>query len=382
MSRRVAIDGVRCEEPVYGSTALDSCIFGMDEDERQATCYELPSARQKELRQQFISDSLEHHLSVCPAYRAFAARVGAELEAPFDIDKVALVPTASFKQGGVLSVRPNQVDKWCRSSGTLGKPSVVGRDRITLERMLGTIRAGLGLIDCWYEHELSVINLGPDRLESGDLWFAYLMSLVELSFTTIHEVVDGRIDYARCVADLKRALDESPQVGIVGPPFYLIEMIGFIRERKIRIDGGERLSVLTAGGWKRAKGLIVPRLQLEERMSDAFKISSASQYRDAFNQVELNTVLFECSAHRKHLPPWVYARARDARTLSPLHNGEQGLLSFLDASATSYPAFIIGDDVGEVQEGACACGREGLAVRIDRRVEGRDARGCALTMDR
>jgi len=56
-------------------------------------------------------------------------------------------------------------------------------------------------------------------------------------------------------------------------------------------------------------------------------------------------------------------------------------MSYLDASATSYPSFIVTDDVGEVHEGACPCGRSGTTLQIQRRLVSVAQRGCALTLD-
>ncbi|MEN8669512.1 MAG: hypothetical protein ABF318_10345, partial [Ketobacter sp.] len=80
--------------------------------------------------------------------------------------------------------------------------------------------------------------------------------------------------------------------------------------------------------------------------------------------------------------PWVYASTRHADDLSVQRSGELGLLSYLDASATSYPAFIVTDDVGRVYEGTCPCGREGVTMEVVRRLTRAAARGCAMAIDR
>jgi long-chain-fatty-acid---luciferin-component ligase len=369
------------EETLHGSSQLDQCIFGLDESERESTCYDLPLSEQQYLRRKFLHESVEHHLAACFQYRSFASRVSAQANDELALDSVPLLPTTAFKREAPLSIDKAEIAKWCTSSGTRGKPSLVGRDRLTLERLLGSVRAGLRLIEHWYEHELCIINLGPDSVEAGNIWFAYVMSLVELSYPTIHTVVNGKFDLTHCIRLVRQALEKSHQVGIVGPPFRVLELVHFMDAQNQQLRAGKQLTVVTAGGWKRASGKPVPRAEFENHIGETLGLDSRSQYRDAFNQAELNTVLFECAAHRKHVPPWVHARARDPRTLNAIPHGETGLLSFLDASANSFPSFIVGDDVGVVEEGKCPCGREGLFIRIQRRIEGRHARGCALVMD-
>ncbi|HEX3106705.1 MAG TPA: hypothetical protein VHQ22_19875 [Terriglobales bacterium] len=369
------------QETLRGSSELDQCIFGLDESERENTCYDLPLSEQQDLRRGFIRESVEHHLAACFQYRSFASRVAEQANGELELDAVPFLPTTAFKRETPLSTDKAEIAKWCTSSGTRGKPSLVGRDRLTLERLLGSVRAGLRLIEHWYEHELYIINLGPDSVEAGNIWFTYVMSLVELSYPTIHTVVNGKLDLAHCIRLVRHALEKWPQVGIVGPPFRVLELVRFMDAQNQQIRAGKQLTVVTAGGWKRASGESVPRTEFESHVGETLGLDSRTQYRDAFNQAELNTVLFECAAHRKHVPPWVHARARDPRTLNAVPYGEAGLLSFLDASANSFPSFIVGDDVGVVDEGKCPCGREGLFIRIERRVEGRQARGCALVMD-
>jgi len=97
--------------------------------------------------------------------------------------------------------------------------------------------------------------------------------------------------------------------------------------------------------------------------------------------VELNTVVLECSAKRKHVPPWLYVRARNAADLTVLDDCEEGVLSFLDGTAESYPAFILSDDIGAVVSNMkCECGRTTDVVEIRRRVRRIEERGCALRM--
>jgi long-chain-fatty-acid---luciferin-component ligase len=93
-------------------------------------------------------------------------------------------------------------------------------------------------------------------------------------------------------------------------------------------------------------------------------------------------VIFECAHGRKHLPPWLYAAARHPRSLELLGDGEPGILSFLDPSAVSYPAFILSDDFGSVTRAAsCSCGLRTDVLQIERRINRIESRGCALKMN-
>ena len=343
---------------------------------------ELPIARQHALRDRHVREALRAHLERCPAYAAFAERRGLDREGNGELGAIPLVPSSVFKAGRVLSVPDAEVAKWCKSSGTQGAHSVVGRDRTTLERLLGSIRVGVTLIHAWLEDDLEVIHLGPDRSEAGDTWFLYVMSLIELLYPTRHFVRGGAFDVPGALARVHELVARADRhVAVVGPPFRVLELIEVIERSGARIVGGRGMTVLTAGGWKRFSGKRIERDAFAARARAAFGLDDVSQVRDAFNQVELNTVFIECSAHRKHVPPWVYPAARDPDRLTVLPPGEVGVMSYLDASATSYPSFIVTEDVGEVSEGSCPCGRAGTTLQVHRRLVTVAQRGCALTLD-
>jgi long-chain-fatty-acid---luciferin-component ligase len=139
--------------------------------------------------------------------------------------------------------------------------------------------------------------------------------------------------------------------------------------------------VVTAGGWKRLDGERIEPAAFRAMVADALGLAGEDQVRDAFNQVELNSVVFECEQHAKHLPPWLFGFTRSVDTLAAQPSGTLGLLSFVDCSASSYPASIVSDDFGTVDEQPCACGRPGAILHIERRVARGFQRGCALALE-
>ena len=68
----------------------------------------------------------------------------------------------------------------CTSSGTQGGRSVVNRDRRTLERFLGSVSSTLEILDLDAERPTRFYVLGPDTVEAADLWFSYVLSIVDL----------------------------------------------------------------------------------------------------------------------------------------------------------------------------------------------------------
>jgi long-chain-fatty-acid---luciferin-component ligase len=360
---------------IDASTPLDSLIFSED------PWYDLPLGEQAALTADLVQGALEFHLANCAPYAAYFERCGPRESRPQPAD-VPLISTRLFKHAEIRSVPAREIEQWYVSSGTNGPRSRVGRDRTSLERLIGSVRASLGLVGEWHEEEMTLINLGPGREDTGNVWFQYVMSLVELMYAT-HSVVRDGVLRAEGVTDLLVGLLAGGEhVGIIGPPFLVYELCRSIEGRGVAVEGGGRLTVITAGGWKRHAGVMPPRPEFERLVARSLRLERADQMRDAFNQVELNTVFFECAAHEKHVPPWVFAAARDPRSLGALPPGREGLLSYVDASSKSYPSFLVADDVGVVRVGACACGREGTRVEVIRRLDTRAQKGCALAMDK
>lgn len=337
--------------------------------------WDLPLEDQRTLRRRLVLDAFHRHVSSNATYRDYVSRVGAT--APDALAEVPLLPTSLFKHPRAqLALSPSEGVQRCVSSGTQGSRSVVGRDDDTMELLVGSMATGLGLIGEWYEHELDVVNLGPALDEADDVWFAHVLALVEVLYPTHHAMRAGRVEWDDVARRLEVSLDAGRNVGIIGPPFLARELAEACG-RHGGIDGGDRVTVVTGGGWKGFHQSRLARDELTERLAKALRLNGDAQVRDAFNQVELNTIVFECDALVKHVPAWLDVTARDPRTLEPLPEGEVGILSFLDPSALSFPCFILGEDVGMVTSGACSCGRTSVYLHVHRRIERAESWGCA-----
>jgi long-chain-fatty-acid---luciferin-component ligase len=62
--------------------------------------------------------------------------------------------------------------------------------------------------------------------------------------------------------------------------------------------------------------------------------------------------------------------------------GRTGTIAVLDALNTSYPGFLLTDDMGEVEAGTCACGRTGQVITFRQRRQGAELGRCAVSVER
>lgn len=351
--------------------AIDALLFSESESMLSETEVDA-------LQCEWSSAFMEQHARSGSPYLEWVERRNAMgARSPADIP---LVPTSIFKSMNLLSIEDNMVEQWCISSGTQGATSRVGRDRATLDRLIGSLRYGLLMLPQHYEEELEIVHLGPSHADAGDIWFPYVMSLTELLYPTRSYMLGSQLLLADALDRIRNALAvPSRSVAVIGAPFAVQQLAAYA-DTQSPVDGGDRLLIVTGGGWKRQAASAPSKSDFRARMAQTFGISEPLHIRDAFNQVELNTVVFECEAHRMHLPPWLFAQARCARTLEPLPDGTIGLLSFVDLSATSYPAAIVGDDIGRIDRSPCTCGRSRPSIEIIRRVDRISQKGCALRL--
>jgi long-chain-fatty-acid---luciferin-component ligase len=374
----VTLDGPVAERPVGSISELDS-LLGSD------GLFHLESAEAVGIRVRHVRDAVALHLDRNSRYREYAARCDFDLDSPDAargtslLDAVPLLPTSVFKRPLEHVRTGDDPVITTTSSGTLGTISRVPRDDVTLMRFYATVTAGIRGVLGVEDSTTPVLNLLPPVDQVEHLWVSYVMSGVALLFPSTSYVDGVGFDVDALLGDLA-AVPASRSVGLVGPPSLLLEVAV-----AAAAAGGLRLPsdsiVIAMGGWKRRQSGAVDRSAFDGTVAAALGLDP-SRVRDAFNMVELNTVIVECEHKRKHCPPWLYARARDPRTLRPLPSGVAGVLSFLDATATSYPGFVLSDDLGSVdQDVACPCGRRTDVLRILRRVRRTESRGCALKIE-
>ncbi len=362
-------------EHIDTTDVIDRLVFGPTD---AMTAAEL-GARQLDAMTQAVT----HHLDWCASYRAFAERVGfrvADLDSPDRLVLVPQIPSAAFKRDRIVSGEPTAGLTRCFSTGTRGPRSVVHRDRTTMQRLLGSVRVGTQLVGDLDDERVVVVDLGPPPDEQSPVWFSYLMSLVEIDHVTEHMARRGRLDLEAAAERIRDLLDQGFDVLVVGIPPLVAALAERARRPDVHVQAPGRIRIVTGGGWKQAEDRSLEPERFRELVMAAWGLEDTGAVRDTYNQVELNTVIFECSHHRKHLPPWLSVLIRDPADLTVMGPGHTGLITYLDPTAVSYPAFVVTDDLGRLETRPCPCGDSRPSLVIDRRVTRRGERGCALSL--
>lgn len=380
MTSRSAMDDARKVTNIVALDLTDDLLY------QGENVFGLPLDQVGDLRLHAIGAAFKRHFDGCTEYRRYAQTRGIcpeQVRAVEQLDDIPLIPTSVFKRKELVTHPLEGAIRVCASSGTQGSRSAIVRDRRTLERFVGSVEQGSRLLGIDTNSDGHIFVLGPDTAEAGDLWFSYVLSIVDLLLPTSFHVRDG-IFQGQEVLEALAGLDSGVRPVILGPPVLVRELADLAGNACGSIDLGACDGlVITAGGWKRAVGSAIGRDELTGLAIKSFGLGDEGQVRDCFNMVELNTVLFECALRVKHIPPWLRVTARDPGTLALLPSGAEGVLAFLDALPTSYPGFVLSDDLGVVRQSySCGCGRTSDVLDIARRIETVEARGCALKMDR
>ena len=330
-------------------------------------------------RRKLLSEAVNTQVARCALYRAFFQRSGGDVNRVEEIGMAAVpvLPVRAFKhQGRDLRTDSLQDGQLFRSSGTQGIMSEVFRNEVTLSRLLGSVELGArelaGISD-----DATVVLVGPDLENAGGIWFSYVMALVELLFPTVSVLKDGTLN-RNLAFDVLASRGEFPKL-IVGVPPAIWDLVQSAREAGVVLR--DVTHVITGGGWKRRTDEEVS-VQLFRDAIHHHPGGADIVVRDSYNMVELNTVLFECEKGWFHVPPWLFIDALDPTTMSSVGKGRPGLLTFYDASASSFPGFVLTEDVVALgREEHCPCGRAGETMRFIRRVRRSDSRGCARRVD-
>ena len=330
----------------------------------------------------FLKESVKWHYDNNKYYRAYCDNNNFNIDdIDSDISSIPALPSAIFKRHKDFSItRDDGSILLTTSSGTQGTISKVPRDNDTLMRFFASVTAGVQKVLKIEQNELYVYCLSPENHEVKHLWISYVLAGILVYYPTKYYVKNSEFLIDKLIEDLRniKTIDENHPVLIVGPPALILDTTKRLEQTQ-SLHLGEHCKILTIGGWKTRQGESVKRPLFDEKVAAAFGLSSIENVRDVYNMVELNTVIFECSEHKKHCPPWLYVRAFDPKTLTVLPSGELGILGYFDPTALSYPGFILCDDFGRVHENIkCSCGITSDVVEIERRINKLESRGCAL----
>ncbi len=346
----------------------------------------LPDADRRESTARLVLRLFAYHYEVNSFYRSRCEEAGVDpgtVSTGRGLVAIPLLPVGLFKQSNahVLMSRPlDEVELEIRSTGTSGVPSVARRDTRT------TTSAALALL-AQYREFFSIsggagLFLCQSPAENPEMGLAKVFNLFCGLLDRSHYALHGysfREDEA--VAFLAREQGRSLR-HVFGPPFLVNRLLDFLVKSGSELKLDEDSLVVTLGGWKRYTGTTIDERRFREKAARCLGIAPAN-IRDMYGLIESDMLAIECEHHNKHVPPWCHVSVRDITDPSKeVRDGVRGVIAVLSGLNTSYPAFILTEDVGIRSDGACECGRRGQMVAFSRRLKGAEVGCCAVNIER
>ncbi|MBD1544608.1 acyl-protein synthetase [Arthrobacter sp. IA7] len=333
-----------------------------------------------------LRDAAIYHQAGNGFYRAQCDALGVDPAAINDINDLQdlpLLPVGMFKRPDaqvLLTCSLADVETETRSSGTRGVPSVAPRNSETLTLAL------IGLIGTYREFfNLSGgagLFLNPSDPEASEMGLLKDLNILNSVFDHHTYLVAGQaFDAGEALEHLRRWEGHMTR-HIVSPPFLIGRLLRFLERENINVRLDPYSMIITLGGWKRHTAEAIPDEGFRERCHDLLGVRAVN-VRDMYGMIESNMLAVECHLHRKHVPPWCYISIRDpGQSGKELAPGETGTIAVLDALSTSYPGFLLTDDMGEVETGTCGCGRTGQVINFRRRGQSGGLGDCPVSIER
>ncbi|MFX1317148.1 MAG: hypothetical protein ACFE9T_14905 [Promethearchaeota archaeon] len=367
----------------------------------------------KKERFKAILETTRRQIEKCGLYRQLCKQKNfdphRDLKSIDDIKNIPYLTSANFKQKKgrpkeFLCVPESEIRVWMASSGTSGDPSIVGRDRINIQRTFNAYdfmnKEILNLSH--YDWSLFFFPQPRRRLTREDKLSEPIPSMAYVFNVQNKLPLGEKRVYALKLADEETRkkgkifeFDAETTVGFLNTnhsekeigwisgsiPLLYMFLLEFYKKTGQTFNCGEKSVLMSGGGWKSYSGESVSPEKFRDALSKILGIPRKS-IRDIYAFTETDCLHPECEYYNKHLLPWQDIIIRDVETLEPLEMGESGLINVINPLAYSYAGVsILQDDIGRIiLEDTCPCGRKGKAIEILGRAEGAEGKGCGAQL--
>lgn len=350
------------------------------------TALRLPQDQSEDGLVQVMREAFTYHFEHNGFFRAQCDAAGVvppQIRERQDLARIPLLPVSMFKRSDahvLMTASLGDIEMEIRSTGTGGVPSVARRDATTVTRAVTAI---LGSYREFFEVSKGAgLFLSPSTAEAPEMGMVKVFNMLNgLLDDHSYVVRDYAFDPEEALNYLRR-WEGMMTRHVVGPPFLVNRLLRFLELEEIEVELDPDSMVITLGGWKRHTGESISREDFDAKIQRSLGIPPA-RVRDMYGLIESNMLAVECEHHNKHVPPWCYISIREVTDPTvEVAAGHTGLISILDATNTSYPGFVLSDDVGEISDAVCACGRTGQTVSFRRRRQGAELGCCAVSIEK
>ncbi|MDB2637619.1 long-chain fatty acid--CoA ligase [Alphaproteobacteria bacterium] len=329
-----------------------------------------------------LKDLTRHHHSKCDLYRWYVDSLFDDFNLALELDKLPWLPVRAFKEHVLKSIPDDRVFKTMLSSGTGGFQSKVYLDQ-----------------DNAKAQQSKLIEIFSNAFGKG----RYPMLVIDSEAT----IKDRKLFSARTAAingfgifskGREFALDENMNLNVEKIKFFLDKHSGqtififgftfvvwenFVRQLEklnLKLDLSNAF-MLHGGGWKKLESQKVSNRDFKDRILASTQCSRVHNYYGMIEQT--GSIYMECGYGSLHAPKGSDFLIRSTHDLTPVAEGEIGVVQLFSIIQTSYPGHsLLSEDIGLFKNASsCPCGSNGRILKILGRAERAEVRGCSDAVD-
>ena len=316
-------------------------------------------------------------------FRSFCQRRGASLRNVKSWRDIPAVPIDAFKAMELRSEPASPAERVFMTSGTTGRaargrhfhPALEVYD-LSMKRyfsqrfMQGVQRMEMGV-------------LFPDEQAMPNSSLAHYLALAKTEFGTPDSryfLTPEGLDMPGLCAALQASEQSGKPFALLGASFSLVHVMDALREmgRSFHLPAGSR--ILDTGGYK-GQSRELPLEAFYAELSQLLGVPR-SLCINMYGMTELSSQIYDqnilsyytdgSSNYLKATPSWVRSVFLDPASLTPVADGEQGVIAHYDLANWNSCLAILTEDLGV---------RTDSGYELNGRAKGAEARGCSIAVD-
>jgi acyl-CoA synthetase (AMP-forming)/AMP-acid ligase II len=295
---------------------------------------------------------------------------------------IPAVPTDAFKVARVAAFPPELERGQFRTSGTTVGARGAHPYRSTATYDMGALAFARQTLLHGLPTPLPVLVVGPSPKALPDSSLTHMIAsfVRDIGLPAAEEqtyfVADGVIDLAGLDERVARTMVSSAgPVLVLGTSFAFVHLLDALGDSSFALPKGSR--VMHTGGFKGQSREVAPA-ELRRSMATAFGIDEADVIAE-YGMTELSSQFYEATRAANPAPhgtfvepPWAQVSIVDPVTLTPLPEGQEGLIRITDLCNVDSACAIVTQDHGV---------RVPHGFRMLGRAPGAPPRGCSIAID-
>ncbi len=332
-----------------------------------------------------------HQFETNAVYAAYVRKRGVTPSTVAHWSEIPWVPASAFKAVPLVSGDSSQVQRVFRTSGTTGAGRRGEHHVLDLDlykhSLIPNMRRHLYGEGEAPSRPILALTPAPSRVPESSLSFMLGTALDVLSggeggfFVT----EDGVIDTVGLSEALLEATAHGTPILLAGTAFAFVHWLEWLQERNAGFDLPPGSVIMETGGFK-GRSRVLERPEFYASLSESHGVPVEGIVNE-YGMTELLSQFYDGTVYdgrgaatpevtleaRRHVPPpWVRTRVLDPTTLSPLPDGEPGLLCHYDLANAGSVMAVLTEDLGVAFDDG---------FRVLGRAQGAEPRGCSLAMD-